>query len=199
MAGKKDLVIEQGKTFSLSLRYEAPPLIYRPIAGIAQSAPVRVHCPAHGIPEGWRCAVMSVKGMAEINAPNVPPRVGDYRRAHVVDADHIEFNDVNALGFRPYVSGGVLVFNTPVDLTGYTARLVMKDKLGGTVLRSLTTENGGITIVPATSTIRLNISATDTTSIAWTSGVYELELVSPGGVVISLLVGKVSVVKEIAT
>ena len=198
MAASKDLVFTQGKTFTLALRWETIPIIYRPVTGIAQSAPARLTVPAHGCPDGWRAAVTGVKGMSEINGEANKLKDTDYHIVTVIDVDTIEFNEVNAAGFKAYVSGGHLQFNTPVDLTGATARMTVKDKVGGRVLHSLTTENGGIAIDPAAYSITLNISATDTETFAWKGGVYDLEVVQ-GAVVTALLAGKVTVSKEVTT
>ena len=200
MAANKDFVIEQGRTFQHVLRWEAPPYIYKPITAITANAPARITSAAHGIPDGWRVAVVSVKGMTQINAANNPPKAADFKRATVVDANTIELNDVNSADYKAYTSGGFIQLLTPVDMTGFTARMSIKDKIGGAVLLSLTTANSGIAIDNASKTISLYISATDTEAITtWTKGVYDLELVSSGGVVTALLAGKVSVVKEVTT
>ena len=67
MAASKDLVFTQGKTFTLALRWETIPIIYKPITGITATAPVRLTVVSHGCPDGWRAAVTGVKGMSEIN------------------------------------------------------------------------------------------------------------------------------------
>lgn len=198
MAASKDLALTQGKTFTLALRWETSPIVYKPITGIAQSAPVQITVPAHGCPDGWRAAVTGVKGMTEINGEANKLKESDYRAVTVIDANTIEFNELDASGFKTYVSGGHLVFNSPVDLTGATARMAIKDKVGGRVLHSLTTENGGIVIDAAGRVITLNISAVDTEAFAWKAGVYDLEIVQ-GVVVTALLVGKVTVSKEVTT
>ena len=79
MAVSKDLTIQQGKTFTLVLRWETEPIVYKAITAIAQTAPVRITAAGHGLVDGWRAAVVSVKGMAEINAENTPPRGDDYK------------------------------------------------------------------------------------------------------------------------
>jgi hypothetical protein len=86
-----------------------------------------------------------------------------------------------------------------IDLTGYTARMHVRAKIEDTsTLIVLTTENGRIVISnPAQGEIKLYISATDTTTMTWTSGVYDLEMVNAGGDVIRLIEGKVSVTKEV--
>lgn len=86
----------------------------------------------------------------------------------------------------------------PVNLTGYTARMQIRKKYGSDiVLLSLTTENGGITLGGSAGTIILNISATDTSNINWTTGVYDLELVSAGGTVKRLLQGTIKISPEV--
>ena len=193
----KDIVIRQGKTLSFALRWETTPIVYKAISAIANTAPVRITVPGHGVPEGWRVAVTSVKGMTEINAEPNDVRDKDYHAATVVDPSTIELNDVNAANFRAYVSGGYLQYNTPVNLTGFTARMSIKNKVGGTTLFSLTTENGGISINVADSLIKLNISAADTAGFDWKKGVYDLEMVSASGVVTALLKGQVFVETEV--
>lgn len=201
MAASNDLQITQGKTFSLVLRWESGPIVYKAITAIERSAPVRLTVPAHGVLDGWRVAVTNVKGMTEINAEANAVRAGDYTPATVIDADTIELNEINAAGYKAYVSGGHLQYNTPVDLAGYTARMTIKDKVGGVELLSLTTENGRIVIDPAQHTITLGISAEDTAALTWRTGVFDLELVSGDivPVVTALLSGKATVTKEVTT
>lgn len=86
----------------------------------------------------------------------------------------------------------------PVDLTGCTARMQVRHKIKDTaVLLSLTTENGRIVLGGANGIITLKLSATDTAAIAWTSGVYDLEIVFAGGVVRRLMYGSVTVSQEV--
>ncbi len=192
-----DLTIEQGKTFSRALRWETKPVVYKQITGATQTAPLRLTVATHGAPNGWRCAVTNMKGMDEINATANAVKAKDYHQATVIDANTIEFNDVNAAGFKAYTSGGILQYNTPVSLAGFTARMSIKDKIGGTELL-LTTENDRIDIDDAAKTITLTISATDTAAITWKKAVYELEMVSATGEVTSLIRGNIAVTKEVA-
>ena len=195
-----DLEIVQGSTFRRVVRWETSPLVYKAIEDITQSAPAVLTITGHGVPERWRVAVVSVQGMTEINAPN-PPKAKHYKRATVLDADTIELNDVNSTEFSPYESGGYIQYNTPVDLTGFAARMKVKNKVGGTELFELTTENGRIVLDVANARIELVIDAEDTEEITWKKGVYDLEMVSPDGtpVVTKLLTGRISVVGEVTT
>ena len=210
MAANKDLVIQQGKTFSLVLRWETERVTSKPITAISLAAGApRLTVPAHGAPNGWRCAVTRVGGMKQINAENYPPSDTDFRPATVIDANTIEFNGVTPCDdsgkeWPAYTSGGFIQYNTPVDLTGYTARMEIKDKIGGTVLASADSADTPLDILDIAidttgKTITLTISATDTAEIAWKRGVYDLEMVSSSGVVTAILTGSVNVTREVTT
>lgn len=173
-------------------------MVYRDIQFISQSAPVRITVPTDGLPDGWRVAISNCKGMPEINAVANEIIDSDYHQVTVIDTLNIDLNDINAVGFKPYQSGGVLQFNTPVDMDGFTARMQIRDKIGGKVLFTLDTASGGIAIDNIKRTITLNLSATTTAGITtWKKGVYELEMTSATGEVTSLLSGSVAVIAEI--
>lgn len=89
---------------------------------------------------------------------------------------------------------------TVVDLTDYTARMQIRTTIAAaTTILELTTENGGITITPADGKISLFIADSATSSITIESGVYDLEIVSPGPqfIVRRLLEGKIKFRPEV--
>lgn len=79
------------------------------------------------------------------------------------------------------------------DLTGHTARMQVRRTIdSANFLLELTTENGSITINPAPPAINqilINVSASVTASVS-NSGVYDLEIISPSGVVDRVLEGE---------
>lgn len=86
---------------------------------------------------------------------------------------------------------------TAIDLTGYTARMQIRLKRTSTAfLHELTTEGVGITLGGVAGTIALLISATDTTAFTFTTAVYDLELITAGGIVTRLLQGSVTLSTE---
>lgn len=88
--------------------------------------------------------------------------------------------------------------DVPIDLTGYTARMqVRKTFTTDETLLDLTTENGGITLGGALGTIAIVGDDTDTSAIDAKVGVYDIELVSPAGVVKRLLEGEVTIKPEV--
>ena len=193
----KNFTVVQGKTFNPIIRWSALPWVYVAITAISRAAPVVVTAPSHGMPDGWLAAIVSAKGMDEINSQNDPPKLTDMHKATVVNTNTVQFNDINSSDFSPYTSGGYLQFYTPVDLTGAIARMKVKTKVGGTVLADLSSPTG-ITINAANRTIQPVISATATAALAKGSYVYDLE-VEIAGVVREILRGSFTVQSEITT
>lgn len=195
---KQDLTILQGKTFEQIFRWETAPIVYKPITAIVAQAPVRLTCVGHGLVDGWRAAVVSVRGMTQINAEGSPPDATDYHPVTVVDDDTVEFNDVNAAEYSAYTSGGYLQFNTPIDLTGYSARMTIKNRVGGTSLLELDSSDE-IAIDADARTITLTIAPAVTELLTFSRAVYDLEMVASGGAVYELASGALKLIKEVTT
>lgn len=189
---KINLKVYQGSTFREVLRWESANKGYAPITGINKSAPIVITTVGHSIPVGWRVKVTNVLGMKEINSTDT------YHKVTAVTADTITINAINALAYTDYISGGVVEYNEPVDLTGFTARMQVRTKLEDTtILHELTTENSGIVIDNILKTITLKITAAETTLFTFTTAVYSLELISSGGEVSPFAGGTISVIKEV--
>lgn len=199
MTTKANLVIEQGETFETVVRWETPPLKYKPISAMTKTAPIGITATGHAIPNGWRVAVVDVVGMTELNAESAPPTDEEFRAATVIDANTIEFNEVSAALFKAYKSGGYLAYYTPQDLTGYTARMTVRDRVGGTELVALTSTDSEIILDTAAFTITLTLAAAVTAAFTWTKGVYDLELVSSTGRVTRILSGTITLSKEVTS
>lgn len=122
------------------------------------------------------------------------------------------FRDVSTWKVYPYpveyrngktykVSDGTIAPKSdmvPVDLTGCTARMHARAKIGdATALLTLTTENGGIALGGVAGTITINISAVATAALTWKSAVYDLEIVLSTGDVRRLMAGSISVSFEV--
>lgn len=168
---KLNLKIYQGSTFKQVLRWESATKVYAPITNISKSAPVVITAPNHGIPLGWRARVTNAGGMKEINST-------EYSTVTAITDDTVTFNQVNSLGYTAYTSGGVLEYNTPVDLANYTARMQLREKLtSDTVIYTLTTENGGVVFDNTLKTITLFIPDSITATFNFSSAVYGLELI----------------------
>ena len=153
-------------------------------------APAVVTAVGHGVVAGWQVAVVSAKGMTQINASRFPPSGTDWHPAAILTADTLQLADVNSADYAAYLSGGFLVYNTPVTLTGMTARLIIRDApVTGNILVTLT-EISGITLDNTAKTITPKLA---TAALTWTVGYYDLELTDSLGVVTQLLTGTISI------
>lgn len=69
--------------------------------------------------------------------------------------------------------------NPPVNLTGYTAKLEIRDRKGGSVLHDTLTESDGITLGGAAGTIAIHREASETAAYTFQRVVYDLVLIGP--------------------
>lgn len=87
------------------------------------------------------------------------------------------------------------------NLTGYTARMQVRSNVtSNTIIATLSTtagNTGTITLGGTAGTVDLLISATNTAALTAGQYVYDLELVSGGGVVTRLLEGNFKVTAEV--
>ena len=165
----------------------------RPWAGLASSAayPILMQYTA---PAGTPAAPSNMPPVlnSAINAYN------NWQEAIALPTRTIEINQVNSLLYTTYTSGGVVEYNKPIDMTGYTARMQLRSKLdSSTVIEELTTENDKIVIDNVNKTIKLLISATTTAAYTFSSAVYSLEVISSGGQVTPFANGTITLVKEV--
>lgn len=181
----------QGSTFSEVLRWESSEKVYADISAITKAAPCVVTATGHGMPDGWRCKITSVVGMTQIND------VDNYLTGTVLTSDTIELNDVNSLEYSTYTSGGVVEYNKPIEMAGYTARMQIRSSLSATdFIAEYTTENGGIAIDTANYTITITDDAVSTATYTFSNAVYSMEMIV-GSEVVPFASGTVTLIKEV--
>lgn len=82
------------------------------------------------------------------------------------------------------------VDNLPVDVTGYTADMQVRQFVdSSTILVELSTTNGRITIDGALGQINLALTSTETAGLTPGSYIYDLNIQSPGGYVYKIIQG----------
>jgi len=79
----------------------------------------------------------------------------------------------------------------PISLTGFTARMQIKDD-AGTVVADLSTVNGGIVLGGVAGTIDLLITAANTSLMTFAGATYDLKLIAPDATEQRLIQGKVT-------
>jgi hypothetical protein len=187
---KVNFKLYQGSTFSEVLRWESYTKVYKPITNITKAAPAVVTAIAHGMPVGWRARITGVTGMKEINSE-------EYVIATESTLDTLTFNSINASGYSTYTSGGILEYNEPKSLAGYTARLQVRAKVtSDVILLECTTENSMIVLNDTNKTITITVPALTTEDLSFKSAVYSMELVS-GAVVVPFIYGNITLDTEI--
>lgn len=189
---KLNLRIYQGATFNQAIRWESSTRIYLPIQSITKAAPMVVSTvDSHTVPAGWRVKLSNIQGMKEANT-------GDsYITVSAVGNKSLEFNNINSIGYSTYTSGGVVEYNQPVDLQGFTARMQLREKAtSDSVILELTTENGRLAIDNTTKQILISLNATITSSLDFKHAVYSLEL-EKNSVVTQLVQGTVLLETEV--
>lgn len=90
--------------------------------------------------------------------------------------------------------------DSPIDNTGYTARMTIRNNnFDGAVILELTTENGRIVLGGADGQITLNVDAADTEALDFASGAYDLEMINGDGDVVRLIEGVVTYKRNVTT
>lgn len=84
----------------------------------------------------------------------------------------------------------------PWNLTGYTARMKIKDRYTGEEYEELTSVAGDIVITALTGILTITITAIATAAYTFTDAIYDLELVS-GVTVTKVLKGKITLMPEV--
>jgi len=189
---KLNFKIYQGSTFKEVLRWASSTIVYKPITNITKDAPAIITAVGHGVPVGWPIKVTNVVGMKEINSDTATLVVSG------TTTDTLTINALNSLSYTTYISGGIVSYYEPINLTGFTARMQIRSKLEDTVvIHELTTENAGILIDNVEKTIKLNITPEVTALFSFTNAVYSLELASSGGEVTPFASGSITLIKEV--
>lgn len=168
-----DLTLVQGKRFQKVFRWPQDVKVYKQISGMPAKVPARFTVTGHGVPDGWRVKVTGVKGPTQINERELV--------AKVIDADTIEFNAFNAGDLPEYVSGGYLEYFQPVDLTGYTGAVMLRESVtDAAATLEISTANGRLIIDTANQKITFDVPATDIAALTVYEGIWDWEMTKAG-------------------
>ena len=86
-----------------------------------------------------------------------------------------------------------------VDVTGFTARMKVKENKDDAGNIISLTDVSGITLGGVAGTVQVKMTAAQTDAMSFEWGVYDLEIVSGAGVVTRLVEGAVRFVREVTT
>lgn len=178
---KLTLSVRLGATNVTPIRVESEKWKYVTIAAVAQTAPLRITAPDHGLPDNWRAAIMNVKSVGDFAAANNPPKDRELHTITVVDDDTIEINAINGAAFRAHTGGGQLAYREPLDLAPYNGvRMDVKAKVNGESLMHLAAGTG-LRLDNATRAVWFEPSIEQSMSLPAKSYVFDIELLRTGG------------------
>lgn len=183
---------DAGSQWQPVFRWATKTLVSKPITAISLAAPAVVTAATHGVPDGWPVAVVGVSGMTQVNADHFPPRGNDWSPATLVDANNVSLDNVSSALYSAYVSGGFLVYRSPVALSGVlSATLTIYDNPAhtGTPLATLAVGTG-ITLDTTKQTITASLA---TGALSWSVGYYKLVVNDSGNVPHELVNGVVNI------
>lgn len=83
--------------------------------------------------------------------------------------------------------------NTPINLTGYSAKMMVRPSVDSASAIITLSSGSGITLGGSAGTIALNIPSTTTATLPAIMAVYDLEVISPAGNVDFLIQGNVNI------
>lgn len=177
------LDIIPGATLQQPLLLMQKTYTYKLIATIQQTAPLLMTVPDHGLPGEWMTWAEGIQG-GNLNLDKLTS-VG--RMTRVIDADTVEFNDINGRSLR--ATGGDLVYQLPVDLTGMGIRAVIRGEGADPIVLTL---GAGLTVI-GLGQLLLELTPEQTAAIGWTRGEWDLDLTYTDGRVERWLRGEVVV------
>jgi hypothetical protein len=192
-----NLRVYQGSTFNETYRWESSTKTYSPISTIDRSAPCVIQLVAGSPkpPVGWRIRVTGVQGMREMNSPNEE----SYYLVTGIANDNLTINSVDSTNYSAHTTGGIVSWNTPVPLAGYTAKMQIRESIGTPLILELTTANGGIVLDTVNYTIRILMTSQQTALFNFPVALYSLELTDTLGAINIFMTGSVTLVQEITT
>lgn len=189
---KVDFCIRKGETFLKKFYWSDGSLVTKAISAITQAAPVQITAASHGLVNGWKAAVVSARGMTEINANNYPPTEQEYHDVAVVDSNNVRLTDVNSADFSAYTSGGFLVYPAPIDLASATAIMMIRDypESGVELLELTSSPAAGIVLDNTNKVIEVTF---ETAAVTWQIGYYDLEITLSSGRIVQIADGAITI------
>lgn len=191
---KLDLEIKQGETFEKSLNWYGGGKVCKMIENLTPGCPTQITITGHGLPSVSETPVFvsHVKpNNSRANTKKDTPVLATYIDANsfYIDADTVQQT------YTP--NTGLVTYYAPKNLTGWTARMHIRESVDAdTTIVELTTP-GDITISTNDAKITITIAATVTAGFDFDEAVYDLELLDATSKVTRLIEGTVTLCKEV--
>ena len=190
------LEMYQGATFRRTFNWYGGGVVRAAIEDVTPGFPTIVKVTGHGLPSvsPTPMVIDGVRGTVALNTKDCAASEATY-----VDIDTFSI-PVNTIGKKWTSPSGGITWYMPSDMTDFTAKMEIRDKIGGIIIHTLTTDpSGGITLVSADGAINLEIDAADTALFDFTTAVYDIDVIDPSGVSTPVVGGTITLYKEVTT
>lgn len=191
---KYDIEVNPGKTFNRTFFFAGGTVIYREILEILNRTPLTLSIQPHNLAgDVWPLKIESVKCPFEMNTP-------DIIMGNLLTDEMIQINGVNASRWKDYTGGGYIAFQEQIDLTEWTFRGQIRDKVGGNLLFSWSSDGSVDGIIEKDiSKFTLKLSPEQTEAFTFTRAVYDIEAINLLGEVYPIINTSTITIKEDVT
>lgn len=189
-----ELDMEQGATFNYTFHWYAGGRFMAPIEDITVGYPTRIKVTAHGLPtiSDTPVIISGVDGADILNSEGT-----GIEEAIYVDADHFDMPQ-STVADTWKCGTGEITYHKPSDITGFTARMQIREKWHSLdFIEELTTENGGIVLTVEDASIEITLLPAVTALYTFRQAVYDIEMIDPNGSITRIIEGTITLSKEV--
>lgn len=189
------LYVEQGCNFDHTFQWFAGGMFMAPIELIQEGYPTVITVTGHGLNSTSSHPVIlsGIEGIPRLNSEG----------AELPFATRITDNTfsvpISSVGKQWEPGTGEITYHIPTDLTGYTGRAVIRRNwFDSNIIHEMTTENGGMILVPDDGSIQLLIPKAVTAGFTFRNAWYDVDLTAPGGYEQRVFKGPISLEREVS-
>jgi hypothetical protein len=189
-----DLDMQQGSDWAAGFNWYGGGKFMAPIEEIDPGYPTKIRVTGHLLPSISDTPVIlsGVQGMEILNSK----RTG-IELCTRIDDDYFSV-PISTVAQEWLLGTGEITYYRPTDITGYTARCHFRKRWHDpNFIKELTSANGRILLTVEDAGIQLQLTAEDTAAFTFDKCVFDVEMVSPLGVVIPACKGTITLGKEI--
>ena len=189
------LYVEQGVNFNHTFQWLNAGMFMAPIELIQEGYPTVITVTNHGLPtlSSLPVIISGVEGCQALNSENASMPF-----AARIDANRFSV-PISSQGKNWVPGTGVLTYHLPTDLTGFTAECVIRRNwYSPTAIHTMTTANGGITLIPEIGGIQLLIPKATTAGFTFKNAWYDVDLTDGSGIEYRVFKGPISLEREVS-
>lgn len=187
------LHIEQGANFDHTLQWFGGGKFVAPIENIELGYPTIITVTGHllNAVSPTPLVISGVEGCPNLNSMDTSIALA------TKETDNIFSVGLSTVGDEWVVGTGEITYWRPTDLTDFTGEMrIRKNWYSTTVIHTISTALGTMTLDPIDGSVRLQISAEDTAAFKFVGGVYDIDL-TLAGFVSRVFVGPITMHRDI--